>query len=254
MLMTDEQPMTDFKSIFASPKPIMNKKKKQKVFKELEQKKEIEKEVEVSKEELEEEEEEITSGQKPFDELVPPQPEKTDDDESEVEPNYDSLKTADMIQQIQDKSEHQESKVKSIKKKGSKKGDIRVLKNLKRLKRMCFGKIEKAPIFKPAKNNKRKRSPGKLSLQEIRHYQSNTGLLIGRAPMKRLVREVISDFHKDVSFRIQSGAADALHIAAEDILIDLLRGANDIAVHSNRVTILPKDIEFSAKNLNLSVG
>ena len=79
-----------------------------------------------------------------------------------------------------------------------------------------------------------------MALREIRRYQKTTELL--------LVREIDQDFKTDL--RIQSSAVIALQEACEAHLVGLFEDTNFCAIHTKRVTIMPKDIqlEFWKKN------
>ena len=85
--------------------------------------------------------------------------------------------------------------------------------------------------------------PGCLALQEIRHYQKRTNLLIRKLPFQRLIRELAQKFKVDVRFR--SSALMALQEAAEAYLIRLFEDTNLCAIHAKRVTIMPKDIQLA---------
>ena len=96
----------------------------------------------------------------------------------------------------------------------------------------------------PAANNTTKRyRPGRLALQEIRHYQKCTNLLIRKLPFQRLIRQLMQKFKVDVRFR--SSALMALQEAAEAYLVRLFEGTNLCAIHAKRVTIMPKDIQLA---------
>ena len=84
--------------------------------------------------------------------------------------------------------------------------------------------------------------PGRLALQEIRHYQKCTNLLIRKLPFQRLIRELAQKFKVDVRFR--SSALMALQEAAEAYLVRLFEDTNLCAIHAKRVTIMPKDIQL----------
>ena len=58
--------------------------------------------------------------------------------------------------------------------------------------------------------------PGTVALQEIRHYQKSTELLIRKLLFQRLVREIAQDLGK-MSIRFQNGAIIALQEALEAI-------------------------------------
>src|SRR3954451_19885442 len=43
--------------------------------------------------------------------------------------------------------------------------------------------------------------PGTVALREIRRYQKSTDLLIRKAPVQRLIREIAQDFKNDLRFK-----------------------------------------------------
>ena len=81
---------------------------------------------------------------------------------------------------------------------------------------------------------------GTAALQDIRHFQKTTALLIRKLPFQRLVREIAQDFKTDLRF--QSAAILCLQEAVEAYLVRLFDDANLCAIHTKRVTIMPKDI------------
>ena len=81
---------------------------------------------------------------------------------------------------------------------------------------------------------------GTAALQDIRHFQKTTALLIRKLPFQRLVREIAQDFKTDLRF--QSAAILCLQEAAEAYLVRLFDDANICAIHAKRVTTMPKDI------------
>ena len=84
---------------------------------------------------------------------------------------------------------------------------------------------------------------GTVALKDIRHFQGSTALLIRRLPFKRLVREIAQDFKTDLRF--QSAAILCLQEAAEAYLVKLFDDTNLCAIHTRRVTIMPKDIQLA---------
>ena len=87
--------------------------------------------------------------------------------------------------------------------------------------------------------------PGTVALREIRRYQKSTELLIRALPFQRLVREVAQDFKKDLQF--QGSAVLALQESSEAYLVRLFEDTNLCAIHTKRVTIMPKDIQLSRR-------
>ena len=86
---------------------------------------------------------------------------------------------------------------------------------------------------------------GTVALQDIRHFQKTSALLIRKLPFQRLVREITQDFKTDLWF--QSAAILCLQEAAEAYLVRLFDDANLCAIHTRRVTILPKDIQLARR-------
>ena len=86
---------------------------------------------------------------------------------------------------------------------------------------------------------------GTVALQDIRHFQKTSVLLIRKLPFQRLVREIAQDFKTDLRF--QSVAILCLQEAAEAYLVRLFDDANLCAIHAKRVTILPKDIQLARR-------
>ena len=86
---------------------------------------------------------------------------------------------------------------------------------------------------------------GTVALQDIRHFQKTSALLIRKLPFQRLVREIAQDFKTDLRF--QSVVILCLQEAAEAYLVRLFDDANLCAIHARRVTILPKDIQLARR-------
>ena len=89
---------------------------------------------------------------------------------------------------------------------------------------------DKAGVPHRATNRRHHYRPGTLALQEIRHYQKRTNLLIKRAPFARLVREIAQDFKQDLRF--QNSAIGALQEAAEAYIVTLFEDTNLCAIHA----------------------
>ena len=86
---------------------------------------------------------------------------------------------------------------------------------------------------------------GTVALKDIRHYQGSTALLIRKLPFQRVVREIAQDIKTDLRF--QSAAILCLQEATEAYLVGLLEDANLCAIHTRRVTIMPKDIQLARR-------
>ena len=84
--------------------------------------------------------------------------------------------------------------------------------------------------------------PGTVALRQVKKLQKSTDLLIAKAPFSRLVRE-LADSHK-VGLRFASAAVAAIQEATEAFVVSLLGDANLTALHANRVTALPRDLQL----------
>ena len=84
--------------------------------------------------------------------------------------------------------------------------------------------------------------PGTVALREIRRYQRSTELLIPKAPFQRLVKEILLDVSTTDVHRIQAGALNALHEAAEQFMVQTFDDANLCAIHASRSTVMKKDL------------
>ena len=108
-------------------------------------------------------------------------------------------------------------------------------------------KGKKLPASQQGQQKKPHRyQPGTVALREIRRYQKSTELLIRELPFQRLVQELAQDLGK-MNVHFQSGAIMALQEASEAYLVGLLEDANLCAVHTKRVTIMPKDIQLACR-------
>ena len=85
--------------------------------------------------------------------------------------------------------------------------------------------------------------PGTVALREIRRYQKSTDLLIRKAPFQRLVKEIAQEIKQNARF--QSTAVLALQEASEYYLVGIFEDTNMCAIHSKRVTIMPKDMQLA---------
>ncbi len=95
------------------------------------------------------------------------------------------------------------------------------------------------------KNGHRYR-PGTKALMEIRKYQKSTECLLKRRPFQRLVRETAQDLGKG-EMRWQTTAIEALREASDAFLTNFFEDVNELAIHAQRVTIMPKDISLARK-------
>lgn len=77
------------------------------------------------------------------------------------------------------------------------------------------------------------------------HTQRTTELFIRKWPFQRLVREIALHYKADLQF--QSSAIGALQEAAEAYLTGLFADMQLCAIHVQRVTIQPKDMQLARR-------
>ena len=85
--------------------------------------------------------------------------------------------------------------------------------------------------------------PGTVALCEIRRYQKSTELLIRKLPFQHLVRQIAMDYRTELRFQL--AAIMALQESTEAYLMGLFEDSNLCAIHTKRVTIMPKDIQLT---------
>lgn len=110
------------------------------------------------------------------------------------------------------------------------------------------GKTVKMPIQKVVKKAKakEKRRSSSNAIKEIKYYQRTTGLLIERRVFDRIVRE-ITMLIASQSKRWSKEALYAIQTAAEDHIVTYMKNAQLAAIHSDRVTITPRDIHMAGR-------
>ncbi|KAL7934639.1 histone-fold-containing protein [Trichoderma chlorosporum] len=93
----------------------------------------------------------------------------------------------------------------------------------------------------PPKRGRYRPRPG--ALREVKKYQSDTRLLIGKTPFKALCEQIVSEIGRN-HVRFDESATDALQEACETFLVQYFTGLNLCALHAKRVTIMLKDSAF----------
>jgi histone H3 len=88
--------------------------------------------------------------------------------------------------------------------------------------------------------------PGTVALRQIRHYQKSTELLLRKGPFARLCQEIAMECARKL-LRWQPNAITALQEASEAYLIGVMEDANLEAIHTKRVTIMPKDVVLARR-------
>lgn len=107
--------------------------------------------------------------------------------------------------------------------------------------------IVKTPLVKanPTGLPKKRYRPGAMALNDIRKLQKTTTPLILKLPFQRLVREIARQHISGIRF--ESAALETLQEAAESYLTGVLYDTNLFALHANRLTIYPKDLQLALR-------
>ena len=117
---------------------------------------------------------------------------------------------------------------------------------IKRIQLTTRAVKKRTPLTGGVKKPRRYR-PGTIALREIRKYQRSGELLIPKLNFQRLVREIVQDECRNRKIdmkRIQSTALLDLQEASEHYLVQLFQNSQLAAIHGNRVTVEPRDIQL----------
>jgi histone H3 len=96
--------------------------------------------------------------------------------------------------------------------------------------------------------------PGTVALREIQKFQKNTDLLIRKAPIQHLVREILQANSKNSDMQMQSTALLTLQEATEYFMVDVFSDTNLCAMHGNQVTIKSKDPALACHIRGIEMG
>ena len=104
--------------------------------------------------------------------------------------------------------------------------------------------VDKPADAAKAEKKKRRYRPGTVALREIRRYQKSTDLLIGKAPIERLIHDIDTDLHS-IRHRFKRSAITAIHLSAEEYLQSLFKNTIKVALNSKSLTIRPQDMDIA---------
>ncbi len=126
-------------------------------------------------------------------------------------------------------------------------------KNKKKGGKEETGKGENLADNKAAKRYK----PGTVALKEIKRYQKDGHLILARTPFERLVRSQFSPSGEEEKRKISKKVFTVLQYHVEQNVIQALRMANLISIHSGHTKLIEKDILLanfiSQKPYNFSI-
>lgn len=108
----------------------------------------------------------------------------------------------------------------------------------------CKGSEKVSKLFpKKEVNKKRKRKPKTNLLRIIKIYQKTSCTLLPHASVDLLIRDIGNDLNKNIT-RYELNYMWLIHATIEDYMVKLYKNAILIALHSNRLTLMPKDIRL----------
>jgi len=99
--------------------------------------------------------------------------------------------------------------------------------------------------------------PGTAALREIRRMQKSTELLSRRAPVVRLIRELLQELRQDThneDFRLNRAAVEALRTGLEHAVTQNFEYAMLLAIHGKRKTLRPNDMRLARESKNFALG
>ena len=129
--------------------------------------------------------------------------------------------------------------------KGGKQPRKHLSKKLLHLGAPPMGRIKKPHDYRPSL----------VALHEICQYQKSTECLIKKSPFQKLIQEISQEYQicpqglgtPSMQVRFQSTAIVALQEAAENSIMGLSEDVNLLAVHTKRVTVIPRDIRLALR-------
>ncbi|VDN50734.1 unnamed protein product [Dracunculus medinensis] len=91
---------------------------------------------------------------------------------------------------------------------------------------------------------------GCRALQEVKHYQRTTHLLISKSPFTRLIKEILNPEWSSQMYNITPDAISALQEASEAFLVQLFENSYLLSLHAKRITLMVRDICMVRRILN----
>ncbi len=92
---------------------------------------------------------------------------------------------------------------------------------------------------------KRRTRPGAKALREIRMYQRSTDVLLPRAALQRVIKEITTKYFPEA--RYSYGAIDAVQQCVESYMVGLFEDTQLCAVHAKRATVMAKDMRLARR-------
>lgn len=111
---------------------------------------------------------------------------------------------------------------------------------VKKNKKKAVKKADDSGVRKPHRFR-----PGTVCLREIkRHQKMSNCLTFAKSPFKKLVRQVLTEQNGGVPVKVSKDVFIILQYFIEQETVKVLKQANFAAIHSGRVKLMAKDINF----------
>ena len=106
----------------------------------------------------------------------------------------------------------------------------------------------KAVPKKNAGKKPRRSKPGKVALRQMKKLQNTVELVTQRAPIVRIIREILGELPSgDEVTRLSQQAVNILHEAAEDYTVELFNESIGLTVHRTAQELQLKDFKKGVK-------
>ena len=103
-------------------------------------------------------------------------------------------------------------------------------------------------INKPLKNTKNQHRfrPGTVAIRDIKKYQKlSNNLIFAKSSFEKIIRNIfLQNSDSDTNIKISKNVFIIIQYYIEQYIVKLLYNSNFLAIHSNRVKLLPIDIAF----------
>ena len=96
-----------------------------------------------------------------------------------------------------------------------------------------------------AEVTKRRYRPGQRALRDIKLFQRSTDLLLPKAALFRVIKEMTTKIYPEA--RYSAAAISAIQNCVENHMIGLFEDTNLCAIHAGRATIMTKDMRLARR-------
>ncbi|MBN19831.1 MAG: hypothetical protein CL678_00990 [Bdellovibrionaceae bacterium] len=102
----------------------------------------------------------------------------------------------------------------------------------------------------PAKGKRGRHWRSKWKREIIRQQRSTDLTTVGKAPMRRLIREIADKLTSTSGLRWNADAMTMVHVEGESYITEIFERAVENCVHAKRQTIRVTDLQLALQNYN----